>query len=91
VAVRPDGLEDEAEVTEYAVFPSPIRDMITNSGTVSRINVAAFMASLVTDDAVWKEWQGRMPCVYNAASAAEIFPTSAATATPTPTSSEEKK
>lgn len=72
--MRPDGLEDVDTVGEFKVFPSPIRNMITNSGTVSRINVAAFMASLVTDAAVWAEWKGRMPCVYNAASAAEIFP-----------------
>jgi hypothetical protein len=64
-AVRPDSLTDAAEVTAYAVHPSPIRDAIFNSGKTSRINVADFMTDLVTDDAVWEEWKGRMPVIYN--------------------------
>jgi putative NADH-flavin reductase len=64
-AVRPDNLITESEVTEYEVHASPIRGVIFNSGRTSRINVAHFMAALITDDAVWSEWKGRMPVIYN--------------------------
>jgi hypothetical protein len=44
VAVRPDGLSDESEVTEYAVHPSAIRSTIFDAGLTSRMNVGDFMA-----------------------------------------------
>jgi hypothetical protein len=65
VAVRPDNLTDDSEVTEYAVHPSPIRSPIFDAGLTSRINVAHFMAQLITDDDTWKEWKGKMPVIYN--------------------------
>lgn len=65
VAVRPDTLVDEAEVSPWSVHPSPIRDPLFNAGKTSRINVGAFMASLLTDDALWDAWQGKMPVLYN--------------------------
>lgn len=65
VAVRPDGLTNEEKVTDYKVFPSPIRDTIFNAGKTSRINVGYFMAELITDAKVWNEWKGQMPVVYN--------------------------
>ena len=68
VAVRPDGLTDEDAVTDYRLFPSPIRSPIFNPGKTSRINVAHFMAELIDNDALWQEWQGQMPAVYNAES-----------------------
>ena len=64
-AVRPDGLTDEAEVTEYEVHPSPIRSAIFNPGQSSRINVAHFMADLITDNDIWQKWRGQMPVIYN--------------------------
>ena len=64
-AVRPDTLFDEDRVTPYTVHPSPTRSAIFNAGRTSRINVAHFMASLITDDDIWREWKGRMPVVYN--------------------------
>ncbi len=64
-AVRPDNLINEDEVTEYEVYPSPIRSAIFNAGVTSRINVAHFMASLITDDDLWNKWKGQMPVVYN--------------------------
>ena len=64
-AVRPDNLIDESEVTEYEVHPSPIRSAIFDAGTTSRINVGHFMAKLITDDDIWKEWKGKMPVIYN--------------------------
>lgn len=65
VAVRPDGLVDENDVTEYELYPSPIRSAIFNAGKTSRINVGHFMADLVTNDEVWNKWKGRMPVIYN--------------------------
>ncbi len=64
-AVRPDGLVDQADVTDYSVHPSPTRSAIFDAGTTSRINVADFMAQLIDDDAVWQMWNGRMPVIYN--------------------------
>lgn len=65
VAVRPDNLIDETEVTEYEVYPSPIRNPIFSSGKTSRINVGNFMAILAIEDDIWSLWKGRMPVIYN--------------------------
>jgi nucleoside-diphosphate-sugar epimerase len=65
VAVRPDGLIDEVEVTDYEIHPSPTRSAIFNAGKVSRINVGHFMASLITDDNLWTKWKGQMPVIYS--------------------------
>jgi len=67
-AVRPDNLIDESEVTEYDVYPSPIRSAIFDAGSTSRINVGHFMAHLITDDDTWHKWKGQMPVIYNKAS-----------------------
>ncbi len=64
-AVRPDGLIDERDVTEYDVHPSPTRSAIFDAGQTSRINVARFMSKLVNDDDIWQVWKGRMPVIYN--------------------------
>ena len=53
-AVRPDGLIDDPEGTEYEVHPSPIRSAIFDAGKVSRINVAHFMADMIGEDALWQ-------------------------------------
>ena len=63
--VRPDALIDEAKKTEITVYPSPIRSAIFDSGKISRINVACFMADLIDDEDVWKQWVGKMPVIYN--------------------------
>ncbi len=67
VAVRPDNLIDENQVTKYEVYASPIRSAIFDAGVTSRINVANFMADLITDDDTWNEWKGQMPVIYNKA------------------------
>jgi len=64
-AVRPDSLIDEDTVSAYTLHPSPLSDPLFNPGKTSRINVAHFMAELLTGDAVWLEWKGRMPVIYN--------------------------
>jgi nucleoside-diphosphate-sugar epimerase len=71
VAVRPDGLIDEDMVTEYTIHPSPTRSPIFDAGQTSRINVGHFMAELITDEAIWREWQGQMPVIYNKMDAKE--------------------
>ena len=65
VAVRPDGLINEEEVTDYEIHPSPTRSAIFNAGKVSRINVGHFMASLITNDDLWTKWKGQMPVIYS--------------------------
>jgi nucleoside-diphosphate-sugar epimerase len=67
-AVRPDNLIDEDRVTEYEVYASPIRSAIFDAGVTSRINVAHFMADLITNDDTWNKWKGQMPVIYNQAS-----------------------
>jgi hypothetical protein len=64
-AVRPDGLINEDEVTAYKIHPSPTRSAIFDAGKISRINVAHFMARLISDEELWKQWKGRMPVIYN--------------------------
>lgn len=67
VAVRPDSLQDEDTVTEYELYPSPIVSALFGSGKTSRINVAHFMADLMTDGTCWNKWKGQMPVIYNQA------------------------
>ncbi|MFT5427289.1 MAG: hypothetical protein ACI9ZT_002248, partial [Gammaproteobacteria bacterium] len=67
VAVRPDGLTDEDNVTEYDIHPSPIRNPIFDAGQTSRINVANFMSNLVINSDLWDTWKGKMPVIYNQA------------------------
>jgi hypothetical protein len=65
IAVRPDTLIDEDDVTSYTLHPSPIRDPVFNAGKTSRINVAHCMAELLTDNELWAHWRGQMPVIYN--------------------------
>ena len=68
VAVRPDGLIDLAQVTAYNAHPSPTRSAIFDAAQTSRINVAHFMADLITSDKTWQQWKGQMPVIYNTTS-----------------------
>jgi len=65
IAVRPDTLIDEVEVSEYTVHPSPIRSPIFDAGKTSRINVADFMVSLLKDEELWEKWKYKTPVIYN--------------------------
>lgn len=65
VAVRPDSLQDEPTVTPYEIHRSPIRSVIFDPGNTSRINVAHFMAQLITNKELWEKWKGEMPVIYN--------------------------
>jgi hypothetical protein len=68
VAVRPDTLIDDSQVSEYEVYASNRRSAIFDAGQTSRINVGHFMADLITDQALWNRWKGQMPVIYNKAS-----------------------
>lgn len=65
VAVRPDTLIDESEIGPYALHASPTRSAIFDPGKTSRINVAHFIAELITNAEAWAQWRGRMPVIYN--------------------------
>ncbi|SNR39163.1 NAD(P)H-binding [Lutibacter agarilyticus] len=65
VAVRPDSLINEKDVTSYEIHTSPTRSAIFNAGKVSRINVGHFMASLINDNNLWAKWKGQMPVIYS--------------------------
>lgn len=65
IAVRPDTLINEVEVSEYTIHPSPIRSPIFNAGKTSRINVADFMVSLLKDEELWEKWKYKTPVIYN--------------------------
>jgi nucleoside-diphosphate-sugar epimerase len=64
-AVRPDGLVNEIEISQYDIHASPIRNPIFDAGTTSRINVADFMSKLAISSALWNTWKGKMPVIYN--------------------------
>lgn len=65
VVVRPDSLINSEWVTDYKVYPSPIRSAIFDAGKTSRINVAHFMLQLVRKPDVWQKWKNQMPVLYN--------------------------
>jgi len=65
VAVRPDGLINEDQVSQYDINVSPIRNAIFDAGSTSRINVADFMSELAVNSELWNEWKGQMPVIYN--------------------------
>jgi nucleoside-diphosphate-sugar epimerase len=65
VVVRPDGLIDESDVSEYDIHSSPTRDALFNAGSISRINVAHFMSTLISDNNLWIKWKGKMPVIYD--------------------------
>ena len=65
IAVRPDTLTDEEEVTSYTVHNSPVRSPVFNSGKTSRINVGSFIMNLLCNSEQWKKWRYQMPVIYN--------------------------
>jgi len=65
VAVRPDTLISQDQVTEYELFESPQRSPIFDAGKTSRINVANFMLKLVSNAELWNEWKFKTPVIYN--------------------------
>jgi nucleoside-diphosphate-sugar epimerase len=58
-----------ASLLELTDADSPTRSPIFEVGSTSRINVAHCMAELLTGEALWRTWKGRMPVIYNPAQA----------------------
>ena len=67
VVVRPDALVD-GEVSAYRTHDGIVGSLFRADGT-RLANVAHFLAELVTDDAAWRRWRGRMPVVVDDAGA----------------------
>lgn len=65
VVVRPDSLLNETSVSAYTLHASPTRSAIFNPGKTSRVNVAQFMAELITNKETWQQWKYQMPVIYN--------------------------
>ena len=65
VAVRPDTLTNEVEVSKYDAVSSPTRSAIFDAGQTSRINVAHFISQLILNDCTWSQWKNQMPVIYN--------------------------
>ncbi len=65
IAVRPDTLTTEKQITDYNVFESVQRSPIFNAGKTSRINVANFITELVSNEELWNTWKYKMPVIYN--------------------------
>jgi len=65
VIVRPDGLTDETDVSDYVEKPLPVCSPIFDNGKTSRINVSHFMMRLLTDSETWQLWVGQSPVLYN--------------------------
>lgn len=65
VVIRPDSLIDQTVASKYNTFSSPTRSAIFNAGETSRINIAYFMAELISNNKLWQKWSGKMPVLYN--------------------------
>lgn len=65
IAVRPDTLIEASNVTAYEIYSSHIRSPLFNPGKTSRINVANFMAELLTNQELWEKWKFKTPIIYN--------------------------
>jgi nucleoside-diphosphate-sugar epimerase len=63
VVVRPDTLEEGNE-SEYVVHDAIVSSLFRPDHT-RMANVAHLVCELVTDDATWQRWRGRMPVVVN--------------------------
>ena len=64
VAVRPDSLINEKEISPYTTHSSPIHTLF-KPGKTSRINVTHFISELISNEKIWIEWKGKMPVIYN--------------------------
>jgi len=62
--VRPDMLVNE-NVSNYLMMESPPFSTITNYIPTSRINVAHFMSLLIESDAMWNDYEFKMPVIMN--------------------------
>ena len=63
VVVRPDSLV-EGDAGEYAVHEGLVDGLFSPGQTTMR-NIGHFMGELLTDDASWASWRGRLPVIVN--------------------------
>lgn len=64
-AVRPDTLKNASTSSPYSLHGSPLESVLFGGRETSRVNVAHFMAELLTDHELWNQWKGKMPVIYN--------------------------
>ena len=64
VAIRPDSLINDENISPYTTHPSPIHSLF-KPGKTSRINVAHFISELISNETIWAKWKGQMPVIYN--------------------------
>jgi len=65
VAVRPDSLIDKPTVEDYELFETKQRNPLSDPGKTSRIQVAHFMAELLSKDELWQQWLYKTPVIYS--------------------------
>jgi len=65
IAVRPDTLINDDNVSEYEIVDSPKRSPVFDAGKTCRINVAHFMVDLLLNPDLWNNWKFKMPVIYN--------------------------
>jgi nucleoside-diphosphate-sugar epimerase len=66
-AVRPDSLK-EGDVSPYDVYEGLV-DSLFRPGETRMANVADFMCRLVTGEAAWETWRGKLPVIVDRAAA----------------------
>jgi uncharacterized protein YbjT (DUF2867 family) len=67
--VRPDSLK-EGDVSPYDVHEGLV-DSLLRPGQTRMANVADFMSQLVTGDAAWETWRGKLPVIVDRAAASQ--------------------
>jgi hypothetical protein len=60
-AVRPDSLL-AGDISEYTLHEGLV-NTLSAPGSTNMANIAHFMCELVTDDAVWERWRGKLPVI----------------------------
>lgn len=63
--VRPDTLINKEETGSYEIYESPKSSPVFAAGKTSRIDVAHFMAELLSDEGLWEKWKFKMPVIYS--------------------------
>jgi hypothetical protein len=64
VVIRPDSLL-AGDAGEYVVHEGLV-DSLFSPGHTTMQNIGGFMAELVTDDATWSKWRGKLPVIVDA-------------------------
>ena len=65
VSLRPYGLIDKDNISEYEVYASPSKPAVFDSKKARRINVGHFMAELIIKNDLWDKWKGQMPVIFD--------------------------